>query len=86
MANDQDNLYFRFDMRGTPTQRLGAGTLYRYFYIYVNTDDNNATGDLLRGGADYEVDITFYTENYQIRLLQLLQIHRNRPGLELGLV
>lgn len=62
-ANDQDNLYFRFDMRGTPTQRLGAGTLYRYFYIYVNTDDNNATGDSYYGGADYEVDITFYTGN-----------------------
>jgi hypothetical protein len=63
MANDLDNLYLRFDMRGTPTQRLGAGTLYRYFYLYVNTDDDNTTGYLYYGGADYEVDLSFSTGN-----------------------
>ena len=63
MANDQDNLYLRFDIRGASTSSIGAGGLYRYFYLYADTDDNNATGYLLGSGqgADYEIYLSFST-------------------------
>jgi len=61
IANDQDNLYFRIDMRGTPTKSIEAGKIRRNLYVYVDTDDNNATGHLSTGGSEYELYLSSYT-------------------------
>jgi hypothetical protein len=61
IANDNDNLYFRLDPRGTPTRSLEAGTLHRYVGLYLDTDNSNSTGKRSLGGADYEVDVSFTT-------------------------
>ncbi|HYA22112.1 MAG TPA: hypothetical protein VEG31_02955, partial [Thermoproteota archaeon] len=62
IANDEDNLYFRLDLRGAPTTSIAAGTVDRYIYLYADTDNSNATGYLLGNGqgADYEIDLSFY--------------------------
>lgn len=52
-ANDQDNLYVRVDMRGVPTANIDAAALYRWVYLYMNTDENNATGGSNRGSDFY---------------------------------
>jgi hypothetical protein len=61
VANDNDYLYFRLDARGAPTKNLESGTLYRNLYLYLDTDNSNSTGHIGVGGADYELDATFYT-------------------------
>jgi len=44
VANDDENLYFRFGTRGKPTITVGTGVLDRHFYIYFDTDNNDNTG------------------------------------------
>jgi len=53
VANDAENLYIRIDTRGTPTASINTGTLSRYFYVYLDTDNNNGTGYAGYGGAEF---------------------------------
>jgi hypothetical protein len=42
VANDGNNLYFRFDTKGKPSTRVDAGELL--FFIYIDVDNNVNTG------------------------------------------
>jgi hypothetical protein len=56
VANDDENLYFRFDTREEPTKRVNEGHLYRDFSVYLDTDNNDNTG-WWWGGAEFYVDV-----------------------------
>jgi len=53
VANDGENLYFRFDTRGKPTTTVSEGKLDRYFSAYLDTDNNGNTGYREYGGAEF---------------------------------
>lgn len=59
VANDQNNLYLRYDVRGTPTKDIDVGSLYRRSYIYVDADDSASTGYSGDWGAEYYVYAQF---------------------------
>ncbi|MEM2940981.1 MAG: hypothetical protein QW304_05470 [Thermoproteota archaeon] len=59
VANDAENLYMRIDTRGTPTASINTGTLSRYLYPYLDTDNNNATGYSSYSGADFYASVSF---------------------------
>ena len=61
VANDDENLYFRIDTRGKPTMMVNGGTLYRVFYVYLDTDNNDSTGDKKHGGAEFIITAFFKT-------------------------
>ncbi|MGC8832205.1 MAG: hypothetical protein ACP5PQ_06465 [Thermoproteota archaeon] len=61
-ANDAENLYVRMDARGTPTANINTGTLYRFFYIYLDTDNNNGTGYGPYSGADFYASSSFHAQ------------------------
>jgi len=55
LANDQNNIYFRLDVRGTPTKDISSGSLTRYTYTYLDTDNDPSTGYSGDYGAEYYV-------------------------------
>jgi len=59
VANDDKNLYFRFDARGKPTTTVDAGDLWRVFDAYLDTDNNDNTGYTGYGGAEFRARATF---------------------------
>ncbi|WP_125673027.1 hypothetical protein [Candidatus Methanodesulfokora washburnensis] len=59
VANDDENLYFRIDTRGKPTTRVNGGKLYRYFFVDLDTDNNDNTGHKWFGGAEFIIDASF---------------------------
>ncbi len=59
VANDDENLYFRFDARGKPTTTVSEGNLFRWFNVFLDMDYNNNTGDIEYGGAEFKVYTTF---------------------------
>lgn len=59
VANDDENLYFRIDTRGKPTTRVNGGKLYRYFFVGLDTDNNDNTGHKWYGGAEFIIDASF---------------------------
>jgi len=65
VANDEENLYFRVDLRGTPSKTIEAAALYRYLYVYVDADDNSATGHQYSKGAEYYVYGSFQSSPAQ---------------------
>ncbi len=75
IANDEDNLYFRIDLRGAPTTYLAAGSLTRYVYLYADVDNSNATGYVLDNGngADYEIELSFGTSSTREGYVDLSQ-------------
>jgi hypothetical protein len=60
IANDDKNLYFRFDTRGKPTTTVNEGELYRITESYLDTDNNDNTGYIGRGGAEFRVYASFF--------------------------
>jgi membrane protease YdiL (CAAX protease family) len=52
VANDDENLYFRLDTRGKPSTAVSEGELYRGFFVYLDTDNNDNTGYSRYGGAE----------------------------------
>jgi len=62
VANDDENLYFRFDARGKPSLTVNAGKLERSFVVYLDADNNDNTGYIGRGGAEFYADTRFFTD------------------------
>jgi len=52
VANDDDNLYFRVDVRGTPSMPMEAASLERYVYAYLDLDADETTGNVNDRGAE----------------------------------
>ncbi|RSN74831.1 hypothetical protein [Candidatus Methanodesulfokora washburnensis] len=56
VANDDENLYFRIDMRGRPTVMVNKEGLYYGFLVSLDTDNNDNTGYYRYGGSEFGVD------------------------------
>lgn len=54
VANDEENLYVRMDMRGTPSTTISDGILERSLYAYFDTDNNDHTGHTGYSGAEFQ--------------------------------
>jgi hypothetical protein len=74
VANDNENLYFRFDTRSKPTKTFNAGKLWRGFSVFLDTDNKNNTGYVgyggYGGGAELLVDVYFYTDASEYTLVR----------------
>jgi hypothetical protein len=73
VANDGENLYFRFDTRDKPTTSISEGKIYRTFDVYIDTDNNDNTGYIPEGGAEFwayahfDANISKYTLAYCLK-------------------
>jgi len=61
VADDSDNLYFRYDVIEKPSKKVNAGELFRWFSIYIDADNNGNTGYSTFNGADFWIYAYFYT-------------------------
>jgi hypothetical protein len=61
VANDEKNLYFRFDVRDKPNTTTSRAELGRGISVFINTDNNYTTGSY---GADFALSLDFCTGSY----------------------
>jgi hypothetical protein len=64
VANDDENLYFRIDTRGKPATEVNEGYLHRWIGVYFDTDNNDNTGCINYGGAEFHAALAFATPKY----------------------
>jgi hypothetical protein len=60
VANDDENLYIRLDVRGKPSTTVNAGKLERRFVVYLDADNNDNTGCIWWSGSEFRIDASFY--------------------------
>jgi hypothetical protein len=66
VANDDEYLYFRIDASRKPLAVLNRSDsqIYRIFDVYIDTDNNDVTGDIKHGGAEFYVHVVFEVNAY----------------------